>query len=177
MVEVADKTSNHNGGHLGMKPARMSQSSCTLLSPCSKVLTLDIFPLLYSTAFPRLCYLKELFCLSTLAGNNFSATSHFIPSFVLFSLSLFRAWKMIFIFFKNPIFFHRILLISFPFVIFYSVSSLSYKFYYPFPSFSSNFIRIQPYMCRYTVLISTFSSVIYNLSNFGTQFFDFPINL
>lgn len=88
MVEVADKTSNHNGGHLGMKPARMSQSSCTLLSPCSKVLTLDIFPLLYSTAFPRLCYLKELFCLSTLAGNNFSATSHFIPSSVLFSLSL-----------------------------------------------------------------------------------------
>ena len=69
-----------------------------------------------------------------------------------------------------------ILLISFSFLIFYSVSSLSYKFY-PFPSFPSNFIRIQPYMCRYTVLISTFSSVIYNLSNFGTQFFDFPINL
>ena len=78
---------------------------------------------------------------------------------------------------RGWIFFHRILLISFPFVIFYSVSSLSYKFYYPFLSFSSNFIRIQPYMCRYTVLISTFSSVIYNLSNFGTQFFDFPINL
>lgn len=111
MVEAPDKTSNHNGGHLGMKPARMSQSSCTLLSPCSKVLTLDIFPLLYSTAFPRLCYLKELFCLSTLGGNNFSATSHFIPSSVLFSLplSLLRRWKTIFIFFRNPIFLHRFL--------------------------------------------------------------------
>lgn len=42
---------------------------------CSKVLALDIFPLLYSTAFPCLRS-KQLFCLSVSGGNNFSATRH-----------------------------------------------------------------------------------------------------